>query len=97
MIPPDKYEIGSIASRFFFGAIFVILSALTIGHNRPYFANGSTATINPKTATPWKIASSAWVIPGFAITLVVVNLIDIILRRLGTEHDDDGYNVQSSV
>jgi len=75
----NKYR---IVNRFFFGAVFVTLSVLTVGHNSPYFSNWSTALIDLNTATPWKFASSAWVIPGFAITLIVVNIIDMILRHL---------------
>ncbi|KIM79007.1 hypothetical protein PILCRDRAFT_10666 [Piloderma croceum F 1598] len=78
--PTDKYEFTSIMLRFWFGFIFLTLSGLIAGHNRPYFANADTATTNLHTSRPWKAAGRAWVIPSFAIVLVIVNLIDNYLR-----------------
>jgi len=93
--PTDKHDFVNIISSLFFGSIFIALSALTKGHNHPYFANGSTATTDLRTATAWKIASSAWVIPAFAITLIIVVCIDIIFKRFASSESkfDDGYNV----
>jgi len=77
--PADKYEFASVMSRFLLGFIFMTFSALTSHHEGEYYANGNTAVLKPIPSKAWKVASSTWVIPSFAITLIVINFIDIVL------------------
>ncbi|KAF8882722.1 hypothetical protein BD779DRAFT_913545 [Infundibulicybe gibba] len=60
--PADKYETIGIIARFVFGAAFLGLTGLTVGHNVPYFANAASATTHlVVTRKPWNVASAAWV------------------------------------
>jgi len=87
--PEDKYAWGSVLMRFFAGFGYSLVSILDRQHDEPVYITDADGNITVPGL--WAFASGPWILPSYAILLLVLIFVDAVLlffaRREHFKHE----------